>query len=122
MPRFAPQEVRTFFITSSAHQKHSIFQTDRMALLFIDVLRDNREKKRFTLHEYVVMRNHIHLILTPAPKHSVEKCMQFIKGGFSFRAKKELNFNGDVWHPSFSLHRIEDQRDFETHMNYVRNN
>src|SRR3954469_11768661 len=122
MPRFAPQEVRTFFITSSAHQKPSIFQTDRMSLFFLDVLRDNREKKRFELHEYVVMRNHIHLILTPAPELPVEKCVQYIKGGFSFRAKRELQYNSGVWHPSCTQHRIEDARDYATHCVYIHEN
>jgi putative transposase len=93
-----------------------------MALLLIDVLRDNRAKQRFQLHEYVVMRNHIHLLLTPAAEHAVEKCMQFIKGGFSFRAKKELGFQGDVWHPSFMQHRVEDARDYSGHVVYIHEN
>ena len=42
------------------------------------------------VHEFVFMPNHVHLLITPAPDVSLEKAMQFIKGGFSYRAGKEL--------------------------------
>lgn len=122
MSRLAPQEIRTFFITSNAIDRRALFQTERMALLMIDVLRDNREKKRFQLHDYVVMRDHIHLLLTPTAEHSLEKCMQFIKGGFSFRAKKELGFEREIWQAGFTLHRVEDARDYAAHVVYIHQN
>ena len=37
---------------------------------------------------------------------SLEKAMQYIKGGFSFRAKDELVYPGSVWQPGFENHRI----------------
>jgi putative transposase len=36
------------------------------------------------------MPNHFHLLLTPATKIPLEKALQFIKGGFSYRAKREF--------------------------------
>ena len=48
--------------------------------------------------------------------------MQFIKGGFSFRAKKELDLNREVWHPSFTQHRIEDTQDYVAHKIYIHEN
>jgi putative transposase len=41
--------------------------------------------------------------------------MQFIKGGFSFRLKSKF----PVWEKSFTLRRIEDPCDYETHRNYI---
>jgi putative transposase len=93
----APQEIRTFFVTSVTAGRRSIFQVERNAQLFIAVLSDNREKRRFALHAYVIMPDHFHLILTPAPDVPLERAMQFIKGGFSFRLKSK----GDVWEKSF---------------------
>jgi putative transposase len=83
----APQEVRTFFVTSVAHARASILKKEEMSRLFVNVLQDNREKGRFLLHEFVVMPDHFHLIVTPAGDVSLEKAIQYIKGGFSFRAK-----------------------------------
>jgi putative transposase len=66
------------------------------------------------------MPDHIHLLLTP--KGSLEKAVQQIKGGFSFRVKKELGWQGDVWQKGFSDHRIRDSKDWEIHFDYIRMN
>src|ERR1041384_6579447 len=110
--RDAPQEARTFFVTSVAHGRGPLFKKREMAILFLSVLQDNREKNRFLLHEFVVMPDHIHLIVTPAADVSLEKAVQYIKGGFSFRAKKELGVQSLVWQESFTNHRIRDAEDY----------
>ena len=122
MNHFAPQEVRTFFITSVTDQRRRLFQTDRKSRLLLDVLKENREKSRFLLHEFVVMPNHFHLIMTPAHEISLEKAAQFIKGGFSYRAKKELNYRFEVWERGFTNQRIRDAEDYQRYRNYIHQN
>jgi len=53
---------------------------------------------------------------------TVEKAMQFIKGGFSFRAKSELGFQGEIWQRGFSDVRIVDKSSFQSHRSYIDNN
>ena len=48
--------------------------------------------------------------------------MQYIKGGFSFRAKKELDFKHDIWQQSFTEHRVKDAVDYERHREYIWRN
>jgi putative transposase len=52
----------------------------------------------------------------------VEKAMQLIKGGFSFRAGRELGFPGEVWQRGFSDVRIVDELSFNQHKAYIDNN
>jgi putative transposase len=66
------------------------------------------------------MPDHIHVLLTP--KTSLEKAVQFIKGGFSYRAKKELGSNMEVWQKGFSDRRIRDVDDYREHVLYIREN
>ena len=70
-----------------------------MAQLLLDVLSENRRKERFLLHEFVIMANHFHLLLTPAAE--IPLALQFIKGGFSYRAKREINFPLEIGQASF---------------------
>jgi len=91
-PRDSKGEPRTFFLTTRTAGGRSLFQTDRMANLMIDVLRSYTRAGKFRVHDFVIMRNHIHVLLTVPGDTSVEKAMQLIKGNFSFRAKKELGF------------------------------
>jgi putative transposase len=118
----ARQEIRTFFVTSITNSRRAIFQSSRMADLLIEVLNDNRKRGRFLLHEFVIMPEHLHLLLTPTESVSLEKAVQYIKGGFSFRARRELDFRAPIWQESFTNHRLRDSADYETHRAYIREN
>ena len=118
----APQDVRTFFISSRTAASAPLFRKPEFAELFVAVLFENRDKQRMLVHEFVVMHDHFHVIITPAPEHSLEKCVQFLKGGFSFQAKKKLGFEGEVWQQSFNEHRIKDANDYATHREYTHMN
>ena len=121
-PRDSKGEPRTFFLTTRTASGRSLFQTDRMANLMIDVLRSYTRAGKFRVHDFVIMRNHIHVLLTVPGDTSVEKAMQLIKGNFSFRAKKELGFTGEVWQRGFCDVRISDEGSFRDHQEYIFDN
>jgi len=114
----APQEIRTYFVTTVTASRRRLFQVHQNAELLIDTLQDQRSKDRFTLHAFVVMPDHVHLMLTPAPDVSLEKAMQYIKGGFSFRLKSKF----DVWQRSYDSRRILDAGDFAERAHYIQEN
>jgi len=99
--------VRTFFATSSIAGKRNLLQSDRAARLFIDVLYSHRAQQKYLLHAFVVMPDHFHVLIT-VQELSVERAVQFIKGGFAFRAGKELRFRPPVWERGFSEARVND--------------
>ncbi|MBZ5682252.1 MAG: transposase [Acidobacteriia bacterium] len=113
---------RTFFVTTSTHDKRHTLQSDRSARLFLHVLYDYRSQDRFRLHEFVVMPDHIHLLLTVDVTMTIEKAVQFIKGGFAFRAGKELGARAPFWQKGFSEIRIRDANAFQQAARYIRNN
>jgi len=55
----------TYFATANVFEKRSLFQVDKIARLFIEVLLNYKMQKKYFLHEFVVMPDHFHLILTP---------------------------------------------------------
>jgi putative transposase len=67
------------------------------------------------------MPEHVHLIVTPTGI-TLERAMQFIKGGYSYSLRKVLERQGEVWQRGFSDHRIRDAADFAAHREYVENN
>ena len=114
----APQEIRTFFITAVTANRRPLFKVDSSAQLITTILEENILKGRLQLHAWIIMPDHIHLLLTPAPDISLEKTMQLIKGTFSFRLKSKF----PIWQPGFTRHRIEDARDFKFHREYIHQN
>ena len=115
----ASQSTCTFFVTSTTAGRRALLQSDRMAQLLVDFLQENRRKRRFLLHEFVIMPNHFHLLLTPSAEIPLEKALQFIKGGFSYRAKREIHFAFEIWQASFVNHRIRDADDYKHHHTYI---
>ena len=110
---------RTFFITPSTFGKRSLLQTDRAARLFIDTLYHYRTEANYRLHEFVVMLDHFHLLITVGATISVEKAVQLIKGGFAFRAGRELGFHAPVWQKGFSEVRVNDSDAFAKIKEYI---
>ncbi|HVP56405.1 MAG TPA: transposase [Candidatus Eisenbacteria bacterium] len=118
----APQEIRTFFVTATTRGRRSIFRTEPMTHLFLDTLQRYRAQGNYQLHEFILMPDHFHVLLTPAPDIPLEKAVQLIKGGFSFRAKKELGSNSEIWGTGYTDHRVKDASDYQQHVNYIHEN
>lgn len=114
--------VATYFITTSSWEKTNLLQSDRMARLLIEVLYGYRNQKKFLLHEFVVMPNHLHALITPLPLTTLEKAVQLIKGGFSFRAKRELGIHSVIWQTSFHDRRVRDAAEYEKFRQYIWQN
>jgi putative transposase len=91
-----------------------------MAGLFLDVLLHYRAGGKYLLHEFVVMPDHFHLLISP--RESLERAMQLIKCGFSFRAKRELGFMHEIWQPSFYDRRVRDLEEYFAFREYIRQN
>jgi REP element-mobilizing transposase RayT len=102
--------MQLLFITASTYQKQSLFQSNRMARLFLEVLLHYRQQHRYLLHEFVLMPDHFHLLITPT--ETLERALQLIRGGFSYRAKKELGFMREIWQPSYYDRRVRDLNEY----------
>jgi putative transposase len=105
---------RIFFVTTITAQRQPIFRQESTAELFVETLAHYRDGGNFLLHEFVVMPDHVHALLTPAENISLERAMQFIKGGFSYRFK-----HGAIWQASFTNHRVRDEEDYGSHRDYI---
>lgn len=75
-----------------------------------------------TVHDFVIMPDHVHILMTVPGEVSLEKAMQLIKGGFSFRAPKELGYQGEIWQRGYSDAQILSDKSFQQHREYIDNN
>jgi putative transposase len=110
---------QTYFVTSNTAERRPFFRHERWAKLFLETLYGYRPE-RYLIHGFVLMPDHFHLLITP--RASLELAVQCIKGGFSFRAKREFKWAGDVWVTGYSDHRIRDEEEYKIHLAYISNN
>ena len=111
----------TYFVTANVEPRRNLFQVEKVARLFIEVLRSYREQKKYLLHEFVLMPDHLHLILTPTGI-TLERAMQLVKGGFSFQLNKNLKAKRDIWQPSFADRRVRDSLEYAKFKDYIWQN
>ena len=55
----------TYFVTASTWEKKCLLQSDRMASLFMALLFHYQKHSKYKLHEFVVMPDHFHVLITP---------------------------------------------------------
>jgi putative transposase len=107
----------TFFITTQTQSRRTLFQVTANAVLLIETLQHYRHEGHYRLHAFVIMPDHIHLLLTPTGI-TLERCIQLIKGGFSHRLASNL----PIWQRGFTDRRMRDEDDFLTHRTYILHN
>ena len=115
---FSGQE-SAYFVSTQTAQRQPLFRHDRWAKLLGQSLFHYGEND-YRLHAFVIMPDHVHILITP--KVTIEKAVQLIKGGFSFRARKELVWKFEIWQQGFTDHRIRDEEDWQHHLEYIRQN
>ena len=122
VPRRRVHEAGTYFVTSRTWQSRSLFINGEICNMFLESLLEYRHQGHYSLHAFVLMPEHFHLLITPAENVALERAMQFIKGGSAHRIRDERKLTSPVWQRGFSDHRIRDYGDYEAHVRYIEQN
>ncbi len=112
----------TYFVTSRTWEGRPIFKAEQPCEVFVESLLHYRDAGAYRLHGFVLMPEHFHLMLTPGEDTTLERAMQFVKGGSARMIRERLIFRFPVWQRGFSDHRIRDAADFDVHMRYLEQN
>jgi len=96
------------FVTLTTHDKRPIFEIARIADLFVDTLLHYRTVGHYKLHAYVVMPDHVHVLITPQGM-SLDQAVEVIKHGFTYRLDSQL----PVWQNGFTGYSVANLRDLE---------
>jgi putative transposase len=99
-----------------------LLQRPDVAVIVEQTIFKYRDAGHYLVHSYVVMPNHIHVILTPGYSTTLEKCVQLVKGGSSHEVGQQTGKKLPLWQPGFTEHQIRDRNDFEKHVKYIDSN
>ncbi|MBQ8868258.1 MAG: transposase [Oscillospiraceae bacterium] len=135
-----------YFITICAHNKQCIFSSVVGAIhespesvlnengkVVDDIIKKLNDRFDIIIDKYVIMPNHIHLIVvidenpraireSPLQKRSlISKAMGYLKMNASKQIHKTIH-NQKVWQRSFHDHVIRDERDYLKIWNYIDSN
>lgn len=100
----------------------NLFQRRETAELMVSTIFRYRDAGEFQLHEYVVMPDHIHLLLSSDTASSLHRAVQLIKGGFSHALRGSGTELNAVWQPRYHEGRVRDIDEFTEISTYIREN
>jgi putative transposase len=113
---------RIFFATTGTSMSMRLLQSERNASLLIDVLHSLVAEHFIKLHDFVIMPDHVHLLIEVRDDMTIEKAMQLIKGRFSRRLSHEFGYKGDVWQRGFTEVQVMNKQALEAHRVYIAQN
>ena len=119
----------TFFFTVNLQDRHRTLLVDHIAALRC-IVRDVKTKFPFVLDAMVVLPDHWHAVWTLPPNDvGYARRLRLVKARFTKHLLREgVDISSDhrgeyrLWQKRFWEHTIRDDRDFETHVNYVHIN
>ena len=112
------QTPQTYAVTIVCAERLRLLGPTHQAEAVLSTLFRYRTEQRFLLHAFVIMPDHIHLVLSPAA--SLEQMTGIIKGGTSFALRK--SHNGPIWQDGYYSHRVRDTNDYIGQVTYVADN
>ncbi len=112
----------TFFITTKSFQSTPLFQVHAAADIIVAKLLHYRDANAYQLHAFVLMPNHLHLLLTPGRTSSLERAMQLIKGASAHDIHKQLGSRNEIWQAGFHEATIRDEADYHSRIRYIHQN
>ncbi|MFQ5738084.1 MAG: transposase [Acidobacteriota bacterium] len=121
-PKHRVKAAGAYFVTAETWQRRKLFNKKTTAKIVIDTLLDYRQRGFYRLHDFVVLPDHLHVILSPNGDTSLEKALQLIKGGSSYRIGQAFHSKFPVWQPGFHEHWIRSQEDYEGRRRYIELN
>ncbi len=119
------------FITASCHQRRPLLDTSERRDLFLSVLERTRRRYRFVVLGYVVMPEHVHLLLSEIRRDSLSAVMQALKLGFvrrmltpgcALRQTSLLSSSDRIWQARFYDFNVWTERKRIEKLRYMHRN
>jgi REP element-mobilizing transposase RayT len=77
---------------------------------------------RYRLHAWVIMPNHLHILITPLTGQTLDKIMHSLKSFTSSEANKILGRQGTFWRADYFDRFIRDEKHFKAVVDYIERN
>lgn len=113
----------TYHATARANLQEHIFATEEIKIMFKNVLVRSKRKFKFRLKHFVIMDNHIHLLIEPiGDKYTLSDIMQWILSVFAIMFNKKYGRKGHVFYDRFKSKVVKGISYFRNVFCYISNN
>jgi len=109
-------------VIQRGNDRQNIFKDNADYEFYLEKLAAAITKHNCDLHAYVLMTNHVHLLVTPRDKDSIGKMMQMIGRYYVQYFNKKYKRTGTLWEGRYKATLISTEQYLLTCMRYIENN
>jgi putative transposase len=113
-----------YFIVGVTHNRRPLFAENANVNLLRDTLRRVKDLYPFTMHAYVFLPDHFHILIFVPETTNISKLMQSWQRNFTlnYKAAHAITTTLHLWQRGFWDHVIRNADDYERHFHYIHYN
>src|SRR5579863_4196809 len=109
---------QSHFLTFSCYRRKPNFSSPRVYDLFLECLERTRVRFEMQVYGYVVMPEHVHLLVSEPHKETLADAMHFLKLSFT----KSLHYKASFWQKRYYDRNVRDAHEFDEKLGYIHHN
>jgi putative transposase len=114
---------QTHFVTFSCYRRQPLLSTPVLSALFLKTLENTRQKFFMRVYGYVVMPEHVHLLLNEPGSGTLAEAIHFLKLSSAKQGQSdEQTDNGHFWQKRYYDRNIRSYSDFTEKLRYIHRN
>jgi putative transposase len=99
-----------FHVVQRGNDRHLTFFSDTDYRSYVDLLLKMSRRYETSVHAYVLMANHVHLLLTSHRPDGISRTMQQVAAGHARRINDRRGRTGTLWESRFKSSPIDSER------------
>lgn len=120
-PRFFLSNVPVH-IVHRGHSRSPVFFEDSDYTCYLYWLSKSSEKYKVSIHAFVLMTNHVHILATPTKGTDVSLFMQFIGRRYVPYINNKYGTSGSIWEGRYKASLVQEESYFLLVMRYIELN
>ncbi|PCI34063.1 MAG: transposase [Alphaproteobacteria bacterium] len=121
LARLALEGVPCHVIQRGNNRQVTFFSGDDYAV-YLDRLKDYADKYQVAVHAFVLMTNHVHLLMTPTTKTGIAQVMQSLGRFYVRYINQTYQRSGTLWEGRYKSTLVDEERYFLTVSRYIELN
>lgn len=111
-----------YHVSVRVNNKEMLLRTTAAKKLFVALLKKAKKRYEFSIENYVIMGNHVHLLIVPGIDENLSRIMQWVLSIFAITYNKRFNRSGHFWGERFFSRVIESFFDYLNTFGYIDRN
>ena len=110
-----------YVVTTVTLNREPIFKESKAGDILLEAILFGRRRQWYYLLSFVIMPDHMHLIIIPRDKN-ISECLKSIKGFSVRRINSVFDKRGSVWQNGFYDYILDNEEKVLSRMRYIENN